>query len=49
MVNFETAGILEQYCRVGRIYPRVCQEGVLCYPLSEFDMIESCKECKKKL
>ena len=39
--------VLGQNCRVGKIYPaKKCGEK-LCNPQSEFDMVESCKECKK--
>ena len=34
--------------KVGRTYQNHnCVPGVLCNPQSEFDMIESCKVCKK--
>jgi hypothetical protein len=38
--------ILNQNCRVGRIYAK-CDPDKLCHPQAEFEMLESCKECKK--
>tara|TARA_B100000809_G_C15121558_1_gene524485 strand:- start:1531 stop:1701 length:171 start_codon:yes stop_codon:yes gene_type:complete len=34
--------------KIGKTYPKKnCSPGVLCHPQTEFDMIESCKNCKK--
>lgn len=39
--------VLEQNCRVGKTYPaKMCGEK-LCNPQSEFDLIESCKNCNR--
>lgn len=46
--NFKNEDFLKQNCKVGRSYP-VCESGKLCNPQSEFDMIESCKNCNKQL
>lgn len=43
--------IAQQNCKVGRSYPKTntCLPGVLCSPVDEFDMIEGCKDCNKKI
>ncbi len=45
---FKAEDVLRQNCKVGRTYKK-CNPAVLCSPVSEFDMIESCKTCKKHL
>ncbi|OCK44354.1 hypothetical protein BA195_06670 [Tenacibaculum soleae] len=37
---------LDQNCKVGKTYPVKCGDK-LCNPQPEFDMVESCKKCKK--
>ena len=39
---------MPQNCRVKRTYKK-CVGGKLCNPQDEFDMLESCKDCKKYL
>ena len=46
--DFKDEDVLQQNCKVGRVYKK-CSPLKLCNPQSEFDMIESCKNCKKQL
>lgn len=48
-LDLEDCGVLNQNCKVGRVYPANCAPEKLCNPQSEFDMIESCKTCNKFL
>jgi hypothetical protein len=43
---FNSEDVLNQNCKVGKIYTR-CDPGKLCKPQAEFEMLESCKICKK--
>jgi hypothetical protein len=43
---FNVEDVLNQNCRVGKIYAK-CDANKLCNPQSEFEMLESCKDCKK--
>ena len=40
--------VLQLNCRVKRTYKK-CTDGKLCNPEPEFDTIENCKDCQKKL
>jgi len=44
----QTRTLIPQNCRVKRTYKK-CDAGKICNPQDEFDMIESCKDCKKYL
>jgi len=44
--QFKNEDVLQQNCRIGLVYKK-CADNKLCDPQSEFDMIESCKICKK--
>lgn len=41
--------VLQQNCRVGKIYPSNCNPLKLCSPMAFFDTIEQCEICKKTI
>lgn len=47
-VELENQKELVQNCKVKRTYKK-CKIGRLCNPESDFDMIENCKTCNKKI
>ena len=44
--QFKNEDVLQQNCKIGKKHPK-CSAGKLCHPQGEFDMVESCKSCKK--
>lgn len=47
-IQFTNEDVLQQNCKIKRTYKK-CDPLKLCNPQSEFDMVESCKNCKKQI